>query len=391
VCVRGQERGKGEVESREVGPSKFIHIWGSGSLVQYNAEYVSPGEYTVAVYHTQGQSKIYELQAETRGEVNKGEARLELAKEVAESNNEEGEVEHSTPIEKNGYWVWATSHVCAEEPGCGDTAGAQGNVAAFKLEANEPGASLDAQQGNTYVYIAQEKGPELSFNETASEIEVEKGVKRLNALYGGGAWIGPYTDTAFEVKAHDPGVGIAWARVGLGSEFNLYEPIYEDGKCNGVQCKEEYHTAVTYSPGMAEGEQSIEWVAADLAGRISNCKSCLGMSTTAYHSVKVDAKPPSKLEVSGWPAGREISATPHTLTVSTTDEEPYPGKHSSGVRSITVSLDGGPASTVSGASCSPGTCTASGTYALNAEDLTEGVHRLVVVATDNANNVSPAR
>jgi hypothetical protein len=126
-----------------------------------------------------------------------------------------------------------------KEPGCGDTAGAQGNVAAFKLEATEPGAYLEAQQGNTYVYIAQEKGPEVSFNETASEIEVEKGVKRLNALYGGGAWLGPYTDTAFEVKAHDPGVGIAWARVGLGSEFNLYEPIYEGGKCNGVQCKED--------------------------------------------------------------------------------------------------------------------------------------------------------
>jgi hypothetical protein len=115
------------------------------------------------------------------------------------------------------------------------------------------------------------------------------------------------------------------------------------------------------------------------------------MSTTEYHSVKVDAKPPGKLEVSGWPASREISATSHTLTVSATDEEPYPGKHSSGVKSVTVSLDGGPASTVTGASCSPGTCTASGTYALNAEDLTEGVHRLVVVAADNANNVSPAK
>ncbi len=391
-CVYAGKAGeKGEIESKEIGPSRFIHRWGSGSLVQYNAEYLSPGEYTVAVYHTQGQSKIYELQAETVGEVKGGRAKLELAKKVAESNNEEGEVEHSTLIKENGYWGWTTSHVCAEEPGCGDTAGAQGNIAAFKLEAAEPGASLEAEQGNTYVYIAQEKGPEVGFNETASEIEVEKGVKRLNALYGGGAWLGPYADTAFEVKAHDPGVGIAWARVGLGSGFNLYEPIYEDGKCNGVQCKEEYHTAVTYSSGMAEGEQSITWVAADLAGRISKCPSCLGMSTTEYHSVKVDARPPSKLEVSGWPASHEISATSHTLTVSATDEETYVGKHSSGVKSITVSLDGGPASTISGASCSPGTCTASGTYALNAEDLAEGVHRLVVVATDNANNVSPAK
>jgi hypothetical protein len=73
-CVYAGKAGeKGEVESKETGPSKFIHRWGSGSLVQYNAEYLSPGEYTVAVYHTQGQSKIYELQAETVGEVKGGE------------------------------------------------------------------------------------------------------------------------------------------------------------------------------------------------------------------------------------------------------------------------------------------------------------------------------
>ena len=103
-----------------------------------------------------------------------------------------------------------------------------------------------------------------------------------------------------------------------------------------------FHTAVTYSPGMAEGEQSITWVAADLAGRISKCPSCLGMSTTEYHSVKVDAKPPSKFEVSGWSASREISATSHTLTVSATDEETYMGRTGLGVKAITVSLDSEP-------------------------------------------------
>jgi hypothetical protein len=67
-CVYAGKAGeKGEIESKEVGPSKFIHKWGSRSLVQYNAEYVSAGEYTAAVYHTQGQSKIYELQSETVG------------------------------------------------------------------------------------------------------------------------------------------------------------------------------------------------------------------------------------------------------------------------------------------------------------------------------------
>ncbi len=388
-CVFSGKAGEaGEGVSKEEGPSRFKHRWFSNSLVQSNAEYIpSAGEYTVAVYHTQGQSKIYELQAETVGEVKKGRAKLELAREVSGSTNEEGEVEHSTLIKENEYWPWTTSHVCAEEPGCGNTAGAQGNVAAFKLEATEPGASMEAQQGNTYVYIAQEKGPEPTFNE--SEATLSDG--RANALYGGGAWIGPYTNTAFEVKAHDPGVGIAWARVGLGTGFNLYEPIYENGKCNGVQCREDYHTLLTYSPGMAEGEQSIEWVAADLAGRIPNCPSCLGMSTLVYHQAKVDAKPPGKLEVTGWPASREISAAPHALTVSATDESTYEGNHSSGVKSVSVSIDGGAETSVPGASCAPGTCTASGKYTLDAEGLTEGVHRLVVTAIDNADNVAPAK
>ncbi len=43
---------------------------------------------------------------------------------------------------------------------------------------------------------------------------------------------------------------------------------------------------------------------------------------------------------------------------------------------------------MSGGSCSLGTCTGSGKYTLNAEDLSEGVHRLVVTATDNADNVA---
>jgi DNA-binding beta-propeller fold protein YncE len=398
-CVYAGKAGEtGELISKESGPSLFKHQWASNSLVQYNAEYISnAGEYTAAVYHTQGQSNIYKVQMETVGHVKKGRAKLELAKEVSENNNELGVEEHKEVFEEatkesTDSWGWHENHLCAEPASCIYTAGAQGNVAAFKLEANEPGATLEAQQGNAIVYIYQEKGPEPSFNEAEVEIEVEKGVKRLNALHGTHAiggnepWLGPYSNTAFEVKAHDPGIGVAWARVVLGS-YNLLEPIYEDGKCNGVQCNEEYHTAITYASNMPEGEQTIDWYAADLAGRIPNCPSCLGMSNEAIQLVKVDAKPPSNLEVTGWPAGREITAAQHALTVSATDEAPQ-SNYSSGVESISVSVDGGPESTIPGASCSPGTCTASGSYTLQAENLTEGVHRLVVTATDNASNVA---
>jgi len=403
-CVFAGKAGETkEIESRECvltvcgskGDATWKHEWNFG-LEMYSEGTTNDGEYIVTAYHTQGESWIYAVEVETIGDVYKGVAKEELAHHISETTDEEGTVEQWNEMKRaeggaENQWKKYTETLCANKSTCESSAGTAGNIAAFKLESDEPcpgGFCVEAYMPAAYVFIAQTKAPEVSFNEEP-EIEVEKGVKRLNAAYSpGNYWFGPHTNTAIEVKAHDPGVGIAWGRVGLGSGYNLYEPIYEDGKCNGVECNENYRTAVTYSPGMAEGEQSVEWVAADLAGRIPNCPSCLGMSTLTYHTVKVDAKPPSKLEVSGWPARREISATPHSLTVSATDEATYTGNHSSGVKSIAVSIDGGAETGVSGASCPLGTCTASGKYTLDAEALSEGVHRLVVTATDNANNVA---
>lgn len=402
-CVYSGKAGEvGEGVSKEEGPSRFKHRWYPGSLVQSNAEYIATaGEYSVAVYHTEGQSKIYKAQVETAGGVTKARAKLELAAQRNEDNDEEGTLERSTSIAENGSWSWTKSQVCAgAEPECPTTAGAAGNLVALKLEATAPGANFEVQQGNTYVYITQENGPEPSFNEEEREIEVEPGVKRLNTLYKAqyygehgerskDPWLSPYSNTAFEVKAHDPGLGVAWAEASFGGfgGFKLQEPIYEDGKCNGVQCKENYHTAVTYNPHMPEGEQTVLWYAADLAGRIPNCPPCVGLTGEATQIVKVDARPPEDVEVSGWSARQEITAAPHTLTISATDKGPG-AERSSGVKSITVSVDGGAATTLSGASCSLGPCTASGKYTLAAEVLSEGMHRLVVVATDNAGNTS---
>jgi DNA-binding beta-propeller fold protein YncE len=399
-CVYSGKAGEaGEDPSKEEGPSRFKHHWYANSLVQSNAEYIpSAGEYTVAVYHTQGQSKIFKIQMETAGSVRKARAKLELAKQASGSNNEQGELEHSELIaeatgESVSSWGWRESHVCAEPSSCTYTAGAQGNVAAFKLEADEPGASMEAQQGNTIVYIYQENGPETSpssacpgcgFNTTSSELDEAQGKKRVNVLYGPGAWLGPYSG-ALEVTSHDPGIGISREFV-QGEGFRIEAPISEAGKCNGDQCNETYSTAITYMgeggnpedkyEHMPEGDHSFELFAEDDSGAYSYTE----------HTVKVDATPPHGLEVGGWSKSREISAAPHTLTVEATDgEKPTP---SSGVRSISASIDGGPETVVLGAACPEGPCTASGKYTLDAENLTEGVHRLVVTATDNANNVS---
>ena len=242
---------------------------------------------------------------------------------------------------------------------------------------------------NTHVYVAQEKGPTPTFNETDATLSSG----RANALDGchctGGKepWLGPYSNSAFEVKAHDPGIGISWAKVEVGS-YKLEMPFWEEGLCAGIQCKEDYATTITYSPGMPDGEQTIDWYAANLAG--SACESCPGLTGHEAQLVKIDATPPHSLEVSGLPSNREVSATPHTLTLEATDGTT--GTHSSGIKAIAASVDGGAETPVTGLSCSPscslGPTTGKGSWTLHAEGLSEGVHRLVVTATDNASNVA---
>ena len=92
---------------------------------------------------------------------------------------------------------------------------------------------------NPYVYIEQDGGPEVSFNK--SEEHPKGDTSRVNVLYGKGAWLGPYSNGAFEIKAHDPGIGVSWARIYEPESSYYHEiPIYADGDCNGVQCEENY-------------------------------------------------------------------------------------------------------------------------------------------------------
>jgi hypothetical protein len=232
------------------------------------------------------------------------------------------------------------STLCANAE-CSPAGGNRENLAAYKLEATEPLTetySLSASLWNTHVYVAQEKAPEVTFNYSSPTIN-----GRTNVFYhgesGATSWLSP-TQGTFEVKAHDPGIGVAWAQIAAGS-LRVQVPIYEEG---------------------------------------------LGLIGKEYEVLKVDATPPRNLEVSGWPTSREISAAPHTLTVEATDGTAQ--AQSSGVKSISTSVDGGPQNTVPVVPCTLGPCTVSRKWTLSAEALTEGVHRLIVTATDNAANVA---
>ena len=399
------DRGMGPKECRkpgESGPSTSNWCWFSNAEANFQHEWnanlngrglgiaikkpfggsLSAGNYAGVGYHTQGTSKIFKLETETEGSnFKRSEARLELAQK---RGTEAGSVEAASTIERAGAgstgwqnrWTTVTS------------AGTPENVAAIKVEALETNVETNIEAGvyQANVYIEQETSPEVTFNE--SEGTIDSG--RSNVLYpssSGAEWLSP-TQGAFELKGKDKGLGVKEANVTIGS-FHQTFPVAAEGKCNGAQCPEELQPSfMTYNPSMPEGEPTIEWAAenwADWQECNAHFPACPNGKITRH--IKIDAKKPSKLEVTGWPASREISAAPHTITVAATDEAPSSETHSSGIKSVTVSIDGATASTVSGATCTLGTCTASGQYKINAESLTEGVHRLVETATDNAGNV----
>jgi YD repeat-containing protein len=381
--------------------TKFGSKWeSSGGVKQYNIGSNSAGEYTDVQYLTQGVSRIYKVEAEVGGAVEYGRAKLQLAHKVKrESGGEEtGENEHEVVLaesktagERVHYGLNKT--LCpkaASEPECPSSTGNgnENNLFWYRMEATEPTTESDDLEGTLYsahVYVAQEGPPKTKLNTT--EAHPKEDPSRENVAYGRGGWLSP-TSGAFELIAEDPGIGVSRAGVvekSGGGSFSLEVPIYNSGKCLGVQCKQTYRTPITYNPEMADGDDRFELWAEDetrLFGQVGFYETGEPEATT----IKVDGTPPHNLEVSGWPTNPEISAAPHVLTIEATDGET--GTPSSGVSSISTSVDGGPENPVPNASCPLGPCTASGKWTLAAEGLTEGMHRLLVTATDNAGNVA---
>ncbi len=361
-------------------PENFGHTWHGSTLELWALGGYNDGERDIATYLTQGESKIYKVEADTVDHVAKGKAILGLAHAGKYEAGAEKLLLMNGEKEERAE---GSEAVCASS-GCPESGGSNGNSAIFEVEAIEPNGdeppALIGDMWDPRVYIVQEKAPEVSLN--TGEAHPVKDPSRENVAYGSGKWLTP-TFGAFEFTVHDPGIGLSRAGISeMGGSYRSEEPIHEEGKCRGVQCQETFSDAITYSPEMAEGEDEFEMYGEDLAGLFGY----IGFDE-GHPIIKVDAKPPYDIGFTGMPEeGAEITATPHTLTVHATDgTKPTV---SSGVKSIEVAIDGGPQSILSGTSCSPGECTVSGKYALAAENLSEGVHRLVVTAIDNAGNTA---
>lgn len=364
---------------------KVAGVAGNGYIKWRPDASYNGGEYAGILYNTQGESRIYAFRSTSEGTyASPAWVSMEI---LTHEGHERKMWTYLNPYETGEYATTAT--ICAEPSEtyphtCEPSEGTEGNEARFQTATTAPGGAgaFSQEVSKAWVWVAQAHPPTASFNTTSTEVTTQPGVKRPNVLYQGGeSWLGPYSG-ALEMTATDPGVGVssAVARDGDSSVWAMSR-LWE-GKCAGLQCKSSLAPApsepasLTYNSRMEGGEHSLELTVYD----------ALGLSTTVTHTLKVAKKMPSDITVDGL---GEISAAPHTLTIEAAD---YLGRtyeaagKSPGVKSLSVKLDGGREVSVPGASCSPGNCIAKGEYLLHAEDLPEGMNRLVVTATDYANN-----
>ncbi|HEY5286439.1 MAG TPA: hypothetical protein VIJ50_04980, partial [Solirubrobacteraceae bacterium] len=363
-------------------PEWYEQSW----YIEPNREY-SEHEFAGLRYRTQGESTIYNLEMYVEGENEPSQTATAVEyryNEHKKEGEEEGQDNHVTLSEGIHQTRYEDKPLSMTSGYFSNPLETPRNNDVRLMDYTTKHESLygfwtwiyDAQ-----VYVAQEesKHPEVEstpacaqcgFNKSSPTIAEAGG--RTNALYGSGIWLSPYQG-AFEATAHDPGIGVSFA--GFTGTIGYYPRWIrkELHKCLGIQCPETYSDWMTYNASMPNGVDGLEFFAEDAAEMID----------TTSTTVKVDASKPYNLGFTGMPeAGAEISAVSRKLTVHATDgKKPTP---SSGIRSVSVSIDGGPPTELAGASCPEGECTASGEYTLNAENLSEGVHRLGVSAVSNS-------
>jgi len=357
-----------------------------GWYIQPSTSY-NAGEFAGLQYKTQGESTVYKLEMWVQGENMPSQTTTQV--EYNYGPNGEGQNNHmvlSGGEQQSRYYYEPLSITSGylneplETPRNNDV-----RIVDYTTK-HEVANGFWTFISRARVYVAQGESqhpevtptgrcPQCGFN-TSSPTIAGAG-NRTNALYGSGSWLGPYQG-AYEVTAHDPGVGLSFVALtpqGSGSKQRWIRN--KEHKCAGIQCPETYTSPETYNSMMSDGENYVELYAED----------SVGMIDITYQTVKVDSKAPTSLGFTGMPEeGAEISAAPHTLTVHATDGKAPTA--SSGVKSIVASIDGLSPTTVAAGSCTPGPCTASGQYTLNAEALSEGVHSLTITASDNAGNIA---
>jgi RHS repeat-associated protein len=242
------------------------------------------------------------------------------------------------------------------------------------------------------VRIVQEEGPSAVIDTADKTVERPEGEKLTNALYPG-VWsstAAPSKDTfAVPTQAFDPGIGVMYWN--LTSPSNPAWGVHRGGVCDGpgVQCDECRGMGQVCEPGsstpplwnkltwgeaqLPEGEDLVETSVEDGVGLKSAVTST---------KIKIDNAPPHNLTLTGLPANGEVTDAQSQVTLQASAQDGAGTTASSGIASLTVSLDGQPLGEASG-SCTPGPCTAkTKEWSQNLQELGAGTHTLTLTATD---------
>ncbi len=262
--------------------------------------------------------------------------------------------------------------VCPE-PECGEHGGSPKNAVRFEVDATGSGSSLSDTLEKAEVEIRQEHDPTDGFNTASATLPDGK----KNVLYGSGGWLGPASNSAFEVWAKDPGIGISYLGIVTGGSV-IKHAFLEEGLCSGVMCRPEVTEPVAYNSKMGDGRDGVEVVTENATPG--------GFGPVERATVKVDGTSPYNLKLAGLPANGELDERPYHLTAEATDGSGT--TESSGVKSIELAVDGREVGGGKSGSCEPGPCVAAGEWTLDAEQLGAGEHLVEVIATDNAGSVA---
>ena len=318
---------------------------------------VGTGEHAFFWYPTKGESRIYEITANTSFS---GYAGGKMEDSLGIWNV------HTSKYEANQTWIenyGAETTLCAES-GC-----ASGKVSSSndesniyyrqsEREANEWGGGT-AKLNKATIDIVQEAGPSATLVVPSEWINAS----------------GKYAESV-HAEASDPGLGVDGAEWSSSSD-----PGWHSGGSYGcVQCtaKESIYKTVDEA-GFPEGEDPIE----------VTVKDPVGLSVTKTGTLKVDNAAPYNLAFSGLPPYNEISYGSYKLKASATDGSGT--TPSSGVASIKVTIDGKELGSPNGSCSVPsGPCTATGEWTIHGEEYAAGKHTLVETATDRAGNVEKA-
>jgi RHS repeat-associated protein len=338
------------------------------------------GETGAFHYKTQGLSRIYSFTATTSYVQTQGNRMENL---LAIANVHGGGFEGTTQSWVGPYGPTEAS--VSSSCGCATgevNASNDESEAIFEQNTREPsvyGFEGKAKLWSARVGIVQEAPPTARWDLTDGNVGSSP-----NAMYPS-RWINKPTATAAGLDGFDPGVGIyreywsspaepSWHGEAVNSRYG--EPA-QRGECGEPNCPngESSPPQKVALPALPDGEDTINGIVEDTAG----------IKATASRAVKIDQSPPTNIHLDGLPASNEVTYG-EQLQAEATDRY-------SGVAWLELQVDGRKVGTRNG-SCSPGSCTATGTWTLKSEAFREpygvGKHQVKIIATDAAGNSESA-